>query len=724
MIQPAHDPPCMSDFLRSRHVEILATWEQAVRTLPIARTLDRPRLLDHIPAILELIANLVDEGAATAGSQPKLSGVESDTHALQRLDDGYDLAAVVSEYAVLRSCILDLWERDRLGISRRGELRLLNNAIDQAVVAAVSRYTQARQRTLEMLDRVSSIALESGDLEVFLPRLLRVVMDTTEAIDTVAVLLREGDQLRMRATVGLEGDLSVGFTQKIGVGFAGKIAATREPLLLLEGSRSPIIVSAGLKERGLRVLYGVPLMHEGQAIGVAHMGSQTAADFSAQDKLALRTMAGRATALIVQQQLILAERAATTRLAEEARINETFHRIGSALVAELDLEKLVQLLTDETTSLTRAAFGAFFYKVQRDSGEGYVLYSLSGAPREAFASFPLPRNTAIFAPTFAGSAVVRLDDVTKDPRYGKSEPYHGMPPGHLAVKSYLAVPVISRSGKVLGGLFFGHPDAGVFTARDERLVVGVASQAAVAMDNAHLYDEARRSERQLQDAVRIRDELMAVLGHDLRNPLGTIVMSSVLLQKALPESEVRLHKRADTIRHSAERASRLIDDLLDAAAIDSGKLVLELDTIDAADLVNEAIELHSPLAIEKGIDLASEVGDGPGAVRCDRDQVSRVFSNLIGNAKKFSAEGTKIRVRAAREGAFVRFSVVDQGPGIPDDTLPNVFERGFQTKRGQAGGLGLGLSIAKGIVEAHGGKIGVASELGRGSTFWFTLPAA
>jgi PAS domain S-box-containing protein len=183
------------------------------------------------------------------------------------------------------------------------------------------------------------------------------------------------------------------------------------------------------------------------------------------------------------------------------KLFDSLFRIGSALTSELELEKIVQRLTDEGTALCRAAFGAFFYTVVSPQQESLVLYALSGAPREAFSRFPIPRRTALFGPIFRGEAVVRLDDVTTDPRYGKNPPHHGMPKGHLPVRSYLALPVVSRSGEVLGGLFFGHPEPGVFTALDERLLQIVASQAAIAIDNARLYGAARNSEQRFRSLV-------------------------------------------------------------------------------------------------------------------------------------------------------------------------------------------------------------------------------
>ena len=196
-------------------------------------------------------------------------------------------------------------------------------------------------------------------------------------------------------------------------------------------------------------------------------------------------------------------------LREQTEVVETINRVGQTLSAELDLPKLVQAVTDAATALTGAQFGAFFYNVSDAHGESYMLYTLSGASREQFAQFPLPRNTALFDPTFRGLGVVRVADVKHDPRYGTHAPYYGLPPGHLPVTSYLAVPVISRAGDVLGGLFFGHQDAGVFTDRHEQVAVGLAAQAAVALDNAQLFAAAQReiAERtQIEAVLREREQ--------------------------------------------------------------------------------------------------------------------------------------------------------------------------------------------------------------------------
>ncbi len=193
-------------------------------------------------------------------------------------------------------------------------------------------------------------------------------------------------------------------------------------------------------------------------------------------------------------------RSAREATMEETRVLNLLNTTGQAIAAKLDLESLVQAVTDAGTELSGAKFGAFFYNVIDARGEALLLYTLSGAPREAFEKFGLPRATPVFSPTFHGDSPVRSADITQDPRYGTMSPHHGMPKGHLPVRSYLAVPVTSRSGEVIGGLFFGHPEVGVFTERSERLIVGVAAQAAIAIDNARLYEAAQREIKERKGA--------------------------------------------------------------------------------------------------------------------------------------------------------------------------------------------------------------------------------
>ena len=219
-----------------------------------------------------------------------------------------------------------------------------------------------------------------------------------------------------------------------------------------------------------------------------------------------------------QLQLEEAERRARADAELERGRARALEDVSRAIVATSDLGQIVQTATDAATQLTGAKFGAFFYNVAGEDGESYQLYTISGVPAEAFSTFPMPRNTEVFAPTFEGRGVVRSDDITRDPLYGLNDPYFGMPPGHLPVRSYLAVPVVTRAGEVAGGLFFGHPETGRFGEEEEATAVSIAATAAIALVNARLLEEARREALARQRALEERDHVARVLQQSLLPP--------------------------------------------------------------------------------------------------------------------------------------------------------------------------------------------------------------
>jgi PAS domain S-box-containing protein len=212
------------------------------------------------------------------------------------------------------------------------------------------------------------------------------------------------------------------------------------------------------------------------------------------------------------------ERRARLEAERQRRRAGALETVGRAIVATLDLEQIVQIATDAATELTHASVGAFFYNVLGEDGETLMLYTISGVSSEEFSDFAMPRKTAVFGPTFDGEAVVRSDDITQDERYGLTPPFNGMPPGHLPVRSYLAVPVITTDGEVAGGLFFGHPDPGIFDEEDEAAAVSIAATAAVALVNARLLEATRLEAIARQRALEERDHVARVLQQSLLPP--------------------------------------------------------------------------------------------------------------------------------------------------------------------------------------------------------------
>ena len=405
--------------------------------------------------------------------------------------------------------------------------------------------------------------------------------------------------------------------------------------------------------------------------------------------------------------------------AEHAAITQKLAEVGAMVASSLDRDSIVQKVTDTARELTHAEFGAFFYNVHDpSSGDTYMLYTLSGASKEAFAGFPQPRATAIFGPTFRGEGTVRLDDVTQDPRYGKSGPYFGMPAGHLPVRSYLAVPVKGLSGTVLGGLFFGHSQVGRFTAQHERLVEGVAAWASVALENARLYVEA-------QEANRIKDEFLAVLSHELRTPLNAIVGYARLLRGGILSGEKAV-RGLETLERNATWLTQIVEDVLDVSRIVTGKIRLDVQPVELPLIVDNAVATIQPAADAKAVRVQTIVDPRVGPVSGDPDRLQQVAWNLLSNAVKFTAKGGRVQVRLERVNSHVELVVSDTGIGIRPEFLPFVFERFRQAEAGttrKTGGLGLGLAIVRHIVEMHGGTVQAASAgEGEGATFRVRLP--
>ena len=284
----------------------------------------------------------------------------------------------------------------------------------------------------------------------------------------------------------------------------------------------------------------------------------------------------------------------------------------------------------------------------------------------------------------------------------------------LAIRSYMGVPLVAND-RLVGTLLFASSRRS-FDADDLSLAEKLGRLAALEVDNANHY-------RLAQQAIRARDKVLGVVAHDLRNPLSTIAMSAELLLE--PDWDVdQRNRQLEVIRRSAARMDRLIEDLLDVARIEGDRLSLNRTHQNPKLLVREAVELNQALATKRRLTLRSEIPDDCGPIHADHDRVIQVLSNLLGNALKFTPKGGEIVVSLRPSGDVVGFAVSDTGPGIPAELLPELFKPFWQARRGGTDGAGLGLAIARGIVEAHGGRIWAESEVGKGTTLSFTIPSA
>jgi len=287
----------------------------------------------------------------------------------------------------------------------------------------------------------------------------------------------------------------------------------------------------------------------------------------------------------------------------------------------------------------------------------------------------------------------------------------------LGPRSFICVPLVS-SGKILGALTLVTSGSGRrYDEADLSLAADMARRAAIVVEHARLFHEA-------QQATRARDDVLAVVAHDLRNPLNTVTMAIGLMLENTPVERTQERRQVEIVRRAADRMNRMIQDLLDVKRMESGRLAIDLRPEDVDVIINDMIEMLRPLAVGSSITLEASIPEGLPPVLADSARIQQVLSNLVGNAVKFTPRDGRITVCAEQTEGEIRFGVIDTGPGIPPEQVPHIFGQFWQASSSDRRGIGLGLAIAKGIVEAHKGTIWVESQVGTGSTFYFTLPTA
>ncbi len=420
-------------------------------------------------------------------------------------------------------------------------------------------------------------------------------------------------------------------------------------------------------------------------------------------------------------------------LREQAEIIETVNRLGQTLAAELDLPKLTQAVIDAATEVSAARFGLFCY-VAHDTEELPVRYAASGIEPDAVSPFPHQVAGYLFSPGFKAAGSMVVDDLNADSHSAENSPFVHFRPGQLDLRSYLAIPVLSRSGEVYGGLFCGHPAVGVFTERAVRIVEGVAAQASIAMENARLYEaankaraDAEREAQRAEESSRLKEEFLATISHELRTPLNAILgWTRILNAGKLPPEEAR--RALQTVERNARAQAQLIDDLLDVSRIITGKLRMDVRPTNPAAFAEAAIEAVQPAAVAKDIRIRKVFDANASTVAGDAVRLQQVVWNLLSNAVKFTAPGGRVEVSLQRIDSHVQIAVSDTGQGISTEFLPYVFDRFRQADQAstrQHGGMGLGLAIVRHLVELHGGSVAANSDgPGQGATFVVRLPIA
>lgn len=621
--------------------------------------------------------------------------------------------------------------RAELGATDRQLLRAMAERAAAGIRLHALRERSERDAT-ELLDRaiqqealaeLGARALASDDVEGLLSAAVERVASVLGS-DLAMVGELAGDRLRMRAgwgwdegTVG-RAELPVYPGSLAGLALHQHAPAVVEDVAAWKGFRFAPVV----EEHGARSGASVPLEH-GRQRGVLSVFSRAPRRFRAFDVQFLRAVSS-----LVAVALDRADALAAIRASEEAaRRGEEQLRFlsdaGTVLSGSLDFRRTAQQLTD--LAVPRIADWCMLDLID---AEGTVtIAALSSADperlridrvREYRATHPLraeaPYGLATVLTT--GESLLirevsarRLLELAPDEQYARWIL-------EARIRSLLAVP-LRGTKRAVGVLSFATTRrSGRLLGDEERAVAeALAARAALALENAALYEEAQR-------AIRLREDMLAVVSHDLKTPLQSILLSARLLADRSADPDAR--RRAGNIERAADRATAQLRDLLDMASIQAGRLAVHLARAEAVEIAMEALELQLPAAQERGVTLVREGSGGP--VLADRERIVQVLGNLLGNALKFSPAGKAVVLRLAEAPEGVHLSVSDAGPGIAPEDLPRIFEAYWSARRDPGGppserGAGLGLFIAKGILDAHGARLAVQSLPGAGCTFGFTL---
>ena len=645
----------LSVTLRVHREDILERWAILCRQNKRARALSDEQLLDHLPRLLDRLAAAVE--ATSEGRDASFPMKESQQHALHRLDTGFDLPDITHEYALLRRVIFSL-VAERAPHLVIGGFDVVGTAIDDSLSESVDYYVRVRHRTLEALDEVAQVVTAPGEMDAILHRLLSVVMQTIPSVDAVTVLLRHGDVLKVKEALGVMAERDPSFSLPIGEGFAGTIAATKQPMFLSAAHIAPIIRSEFIRQKNIKAMYGVPLIRGADLVGVAHMASLTANEFADEDELLFRSVAERVTGIVVQSDLMARER--SSRVFLETVISTIKEGV---LVASADGR--ITLVSDGAARI----FGVSKEELRIPFDD----FSRRFAPRTPAGE---PQQPAILN-ALQGEEVPPHERLITD-AHGHDH--------HLIVS---AAPVRGD---------------------------GTSGAVVVFVD----ITESRKLEEELRRAVAFRERLMGIVSHDLRAPLSIISMTahSMLRPDAPPH---RAQSSALRLKRAAERMARMVSELLDFTRIAAtGSLPVDRRPGDLRDPVREAVDeinVSHPGRVRLALpDRAVEGTWDPDRIA---QVVTNLVTNALQYGSRDALIHVELQDQDGQAVLSVtnRGPVI----GVEDlPTLFDPFKQGPAGTQG--GGVGLGLHIVYEVVKAHGGKIEVTSNAKHGTTFIARFP--
>jgi signal transduction histidine kinase len=578
------------------------------------------------------------------------------------------------------------------------------------------------QRSLVRSERLLAISAELGKALTPL-QVARVLADHGAAVlgaraVMVGMIRPDGQTLEILAASGYSNELVDRFAS---VSIDVRLPITdairgREPVVLstIEARREAYPELEDVRDLiGLKAMAMLPLMVDGRAVGGLGFHFDRELSMGEEERALMSALASQCAQALERTRLYEQEQRARREAEDAQKQTAQLYQLTAAVNRATTLEEVY----DPALDAVRGALGVDRASVLLFDADGVIRFKawrgLSEAYRQAVEGHSPWREDSLYA------ASLFVADVEQEPALEQYLPVFRAE----QIRGVGFVPLMHQ--KLLGKFMIYSREPRYFSAHEVRLAEAIAAHVAQAVsrqranaDVQRLYLDAEAARHRAEAAAHARENLLAVVSHDLRNPLSSIMVSA----SRLGDKKEVDRRHADTIQRSALRMQRLIQDLLDLAAIDVNALPIEPEPVSAQLVLSQAIELLQPLAAEKNqqlelIDCAAEL-----SVLADQDRILQVLSNVMGNAIKFAPVGGHVRVSVEERDEYAEFVVFDNGPGIMADDLPHIFERYWKSTPQALGGIGLGLSIAKGIIQAHGGLIWADADVESGAVIRFTLP--
>jgi signal transduction histidine kinase len=507
---------------------------------------------------------------------------------------------------------------------------------------------------------------------------------------------------------------------KLHQGVTGMVAGTGQSILITDAYADPRFYRGVDEYTGYRTqqILCVPIKNRrGEILGVLELLNKRTGDFTPEDEEVLSLLAAQIGIAMANAQLYDGLRTSLDRLSR-------LMKIGAAISSELDLDALLRTISQTTSHLLQAERSTVFVV---DSAKNELWSRVAEGLGNKEIRIPLSAGIAGLVATTGNP--VRISDAYRDPRFN---PEVDKKTGYLT-RSILCVPMRNRRGQVIGVFQVLNKRDGEFTALDEQLLASLSSQAAVAVENAKLYEEVQRTLTQLQALDRMKTDFLNAISHELRTPLAPILgYTEILLGGGMGSLPVNAVRGVQAIADSGKRLLNLIESLLAFIRLDQGAMALKREPTDVSALLLSVADAFRARAAERKLTLQVATSDGLPSVSADPQELTMALNHLLDNAIKFTPAGGAITA-GARHGTGedgqpgVEIMVQDTGIGIPPEQHEKIFERFYQADSSltrQYGGVGIGLAVVKQTIEAHGSHVTVESEPGKGSTFRFTLPPA